>query len=94
MLMKTMAQELAPYKIRVNAISPGAIETPINTAAWSTPEALQERLKLIPYGRAGVGEDIAKVALCLASDESDDVTGATRYVDDGRVLYPGFRTGG
>lgn len=94
MLMKTMAQELAPYKIRVNALSPGAIETPINTAAWSTPEALQELLKLIPYGRAGVGEDIAKAALWLASDESDYVTGATLYVDGGMVLYPGFRTGG
>lgn len=94
MLMKTMAQELAQYKIRVNAIAPGAIETPINTAAWSTPEALKELLKLIPYGRAGVGEDIAKAALWLACDDSDYVTGAILYVDGGMVLYPGFRTGG
>ena len=94
MLMKTMVQELAQYKIWVNAISPGAIETPLNTTAWSTPEVLQELFKLIPYGRTGVSEAIAKVALWLASDDSDDVTGATLSMDGGMVLYPSFRTGG
>ena len=49
LLMKTMAQELAPQRIRVNAISPGAIKTPINKAAWDTPQAEAELLKLIPY---------------------------------------------
>jgi glucose 1-dehydrogenase len=94
MLMKTMAQELAPQKIRVNAISPGAIKTPINTNAWSTPDAEASLLKLIPYGRVGVVEDIGRAAVWLASDASDYVNGATLYVDGGMMLYPEFRTGG
>ncbi|HET7117984.1 MAG TPA: SDR family oxidoreductase, partial [Hanamia sp.] len=75
MMMKSMAQELAPKKIRVNSIGPGAIQTPINKAAWSTPEALKSLLTLIPYGRIGQPEDIGKVAVWLASDESDYLTG-------------------
>jgi glucose 1-dehydrogenase len=94
LLMKSIAQELAPKKIRVNSIGPGAIETPINTSAWDTPEALAKLLKLIPYGRAGQPDDIAKAALWLASDESDYVTGTTLFVDGGMTLYPGFATGG
>jgi glucose 1-dehydrogenase len=93
-LMKSIAQELAPKKIRVNSIGPGAIETPINTSAWDTPEALTKLLKLIPYGRAGKPDDIAQAALWLASDESDYVTGTTLFVDGGMTLYPGFATGG
>ena len=94
MLMKTMAQELAQYKIRVNAISPGAIKTPINRMAWETPEAEAELLKLIPQGRVGETLDIARAAVWLASDDSDYVNGATLFVDGGMTLYPGFREGG
>ncbi|CAN5682708.1 SDR family oxidoreductase [soil metagenome] len=93
-LMKSLAQEVAPEKIRVNSIGPGAIETPINTGAWNTPEALAKLLTLIPYGRAGVTDDIGKVAVFLASDQSDYITGQTLFVDGGMTLYPGFATGG
>ena len=94
MLMKSMAQELAPKKIRVNSIGPGAIQTPINKAAWSTPGALKSLLTLIPYGRIGQPEDIGKVAVWLASDESDYLTGTTIFADGGMLLYPGFSTNG
>jgi glucose 1-dehydrogenase len=94
MLMKTMAQELAMKKIRVNSISPGAIKTPINTAAWNTQAAEAALLKLIPYYRVGEARDIARTAVWLASDHSDYVTGATLYVDGGMTLYPEFRDGG
>jgi glucose 1-dehydrogenase len=94
MLMKTMAQELAPYRIRCNSVSPGAIKTAINRAAWETPEKEHELLKFIPYGRVGLPEDIARVAVWLASDEADYVNGATLYVDGGMVLYPEFAHGG
>jgi glucose 1-dehydrogenase len=94
LLMKTMAQELAPHHIRVNAISPGAIKTPINSAAWKTPEAEAELLKLIPYQRVGEPEDVGRAVVWLASDASDYVTGATLYVDGGMTLYPGFDMGG
>jgi glucose 1-dehydrogenase len=94
LLMKSLAQECAPYRIRVNSIGPGAIRTPINTSAWSTPEAYRELLKLIPYKRIGEPEDIAKAAVWLASDQADYVTGTTLFVDGGMTLYPGFETGG
>ena len=93
-LMKSMAQELAPQKIRVNSIAPGAIQTPINQPAWATPEALAALLKLIPDGRIGEPEDIARAAVWLASDQSDYVVGTTLFVDGGMTLYPGFATGG
>jgi glucose 1-dehydrogenase len=93
-LMRSIAQELASRKIRVNGIAPGAIKTPINRAAWATPEAEARLLELIPYGRVGVPEDIGKAAVWLASDESDYVHGATLFVDGGMTLYPGFATGG
>jgi glucose 1-dehydrogenase len=94
MMMKSLAQEVAPKRIRVNAIAPGAIKTPINRAAWETPEALERLLKLIPYGRIGEAEDIGKAAVWLASDESDYVTGMTLYVDGGMTLYPEFANNG
>ena len=94
MLMKTMAQELAQYKIRVNSISPGAIKTPINRDAWATPEAEALLLTKIPYARVGDPSDIARAVVWLASDHSDYVTGATLYVDGGMTLYPDFREGG
>ena len=94
LMMKSIAQELAPHRIRVNSIGPGAIKTPINRAAWETPEAEAELLKLIPYDRVGEPDDIARAAVWLASDESDYVTGITLFVDGGMTLYPGFATGG
>jgi len=94
LLMESMAQELAPKRIRVNGIAPGAIQTPINTSAWDTPDALKSLLTLIPYGRIGLPEDIARVAVWLASDDSDYVVGTTLFVDGGMTLYPGFSTNG
>jgi len=94
MFMRSLAQEVAHAKIRVNGISPGAIRTPINRAAWATPEAEAELLRLIPYERVGDPMDIGHAAVWLASDASDYVTGTTLYVDGGMTLYPGFREGG
>lgn len=94
MFMKSIAQELAPRRIRVNSICPGAIRTPINTAAWSTPEALASLLTLIPYGRIGEPGDIGRAAVWLASDASDYVTGASLFIDGGMTLFPGFSTNG
>ncbi len=94
LLMESMAQELAPKRIRVNAIAPGAIRTPINRPAWNTEAALNALMTLIPYGRIGEPEDIARAAVWLASDDSDYVVGTTLFVDGGMTLYPGFSTGG
>jgi glucose 1-dehydrogenase len=94
MLMKSIAQEFAPSKIRVNSIGPGAIKTPINHAAWATPAAEKKLLELIPYDRVGVVEDIGAAAVWLASDDSDYITGITLFVDGGMTLYPGFSTNG
>lgn len=94
LLMKTMAQELAPYKIRVNSIAPGAIKTNINRSAWETPEAQAKLLRLIPYKRIGEPGDVAAVTVWLASDASDYVNGTTLYVDGGMLLYPAFAYGG
>jgi glucose 1-dehydrogenase len=90
MMMKSIAQEYASRKIRVNSIAPGAIATNINHEAWDTPEHLQSLLKLIPYKRIGQVGDIGKAAAWLASDESDYVNGATLFIDGGMTLYPGF----
>jgi glucose 1-dehydrogenase len=94
LLMKSIAQEFAPQRIRVNSICPGAIRTPINKSAWDTPEAYKSLLTLIPYQRIGEPEDIGRVAVFLASDQSDYITGASIFVDGGMTLYPGFATGG
>jgi glucose 1-dehydrogenase len=94
MLMQTLAQELAPRGIRVNAVAPGAIRTPINRSAWDTPQAEAELLKLVPYRRVGDPEDIANAVAVLASDLFDYVVGTTIYVDGGMTLFPGFATGG
>jgi glucose 1-dehydrogenase len=94
MMMKSIAQEVAPYRIRVNSISPGAVRTPINESAWKTREAYNSLMTLIPYKRIGEPNEIGRVAVWLASDDSDYITGATLYVDGGMTLYPGFETGG
>jgi glucose 1-dehydrogenase len=92
MMMKSIAQEVAPHRIRVNSISPGAIRTPINVEAWNTAEAYNSLMKLIPYKRIGEPAEIGRAAVWLASDNSDYVNGAT--IDGGMTLYPGFETGG
>jgi glucose 1-dehydrogenase len=94
MLMKSIAQELAPLRIRVNSISPGAIRTPMNLEKLTTPESYQELLSLIPFKRIGEAEDVGRAAVWLASDDADYVHGAVLYIDGGMVLYPGFASGG
>jgi glucose 1-dehydrogenase len=94
LFMQSVAQELAPHRIRVNSIAPGAIQTPINRGAWETPEALRALLTLIPSGRIGVPADIGDVAVWLASDAADYVHGQTIVVDGGMTLYPAFARGG
>ncbi len=94
MLMESLAQEVAPHRIRVNGIAPGAIRTPINTAAWKTKQAYDSLMMLVPYGRIGEPEDIARAAVWLASDDSDYVVGTTLFVDGGMTLFPGFATNG
>jgi len=94
MLMASIAQEVAPRRIRVNAIAPGAIRTPINAPAWRTPDAYADLMTLVPYKRIGEPDDIARAAVWLASDAADYVTGATLFVDGGMTLFPGFSQGG
>jgi glucose 1-dehydrogenase len=94
LMMKSIAQEVAPWRIRVNSIAPGAIRTPINMQAWDTPEHYSELLKLIPYKRIGEPEEIGRAAVWLVSDDSDYIHGVTLFVDGGMTLYPGFETGG
>jgi glucose 1-dehydrogenase len=94
LMMKSLAQEVAPYRIRVNSICPGAIRTPINMEAWDTPAAYNELMKLIPYKRIGEADEIGRAAVWLASDYADYVHGISLFVDGGMTLYPGFETGG
>ena len=94
MLMQSLAQEYGRQKIRVNSICPGAIKTPINKSAWDTPEAYNSLMNLIPYNRIGVPEDIGKLAVFLASDDSDYITGASMVIDGGMTVFEGFSTGG
>jgi glucose 1-dehydrogenase len=94
LLMKSLAQEVAHERIRVVGIAPGAIRTAINRAAWEDEAARRELLKLIPYGRIGEPDDVARAAVWLASDEADYVTGTTLFVDGGMTLYPAFRDNG
>jgi glucose 1-dehydrogenase len=94
LMMKSIAQEVAPYRIRVNSIAPGAIRTPINTDAWQTPEAYEALMTLVPYKRIGEPEDIGRAAVWLASDHADYINGISLVVDGGMTLYPGFAAGG
>lgn len=94
LLMKSLAQEVAEKRIRVNSIAPGAIRTPINTAAWGTPEAYADLMKLVPYKRIGEVEEIGRAAVWLASDFTDYIVGTTLFIDGGMTLYPGFEAGG
>jgi len=94
LMMKSIAQEVAPFRIRVNSICPGAIRTPINMQAWDTPQAYNELIKLIPYKRIGEADEIGRAAVWLASDYADYIHGISLFVDGGMTLYPGFETGG
>jgi glucose 1-dehydrogenase len=94
LMMKSLAQEYAMKRIRVNSIAPGAIKTPINRKAWDTPEAEAALLTLIPYDRVGDVDDIGKAAVWLASDDSDYVNGVSIVVDGGMTLYEAFAYGG
>lgn len=89
-----MAQELAPKRTPVNAIAPGAVTTPISATTWQTNDAYDQLVRLVPCGRIGEPEDIARAAVWLASDHSDYVVATTLFVDGGMTLYPGFATGG
>ncbi|PKL74212.1 MAG: sugar dehydrogenase [Candidatus Melainabacteria bacterium HGW-Melainabacteria-1] len=95
MLMnKSLAQEVAPFRIRVNSVCPGAIRTPINRSAWETPEAYNDLMRLIPYNRIGEPIDISRTVVWLASDDADYINGISLFVDGGMTLYPGFTEGG
>jgi glucose 1-dehydrogenase len=89
MLMRTLAQEVASERIRVNAVAPGAIATEINADADKS-----KMLELIPYGRVGDAEDVARAALFLVSDAADYVVGSTLVIDGAMSLYPEFRGNG
>jgi glucose 1-dehydrogenase len=94
LMMKSIAQEVAPYRIRVNSIGPGAIRTPINRPAWETQEAYDKLMDLVPYKRIGEPEDIARATVWLSSDEADYINGTTLFIDGGMTLYPGFTENG
>ena len=94
LMMKSIAQEVAPHRIRVNSVAPGAVRTPINRSTWESPEAYESLMKLIPYKRIGEPDDIARAVVWLASDHADYLTGISLFVDGGMTLYPGFEAGG
>jgi NAD(P)-dependent dehydrogenase (short-subunit alcohol dehydrogenase family) len=94
MLTKTLAQEAAPHGVRVLAVGPGAIQTPINRSVWSDPQGLQDLLEKIPLKRIGTPEEIACMVVVLVSDAASYVTGRTIFVDGGMTDYPDFAHGG
>jgi glucose 1-dehydrogenase len=89
MLMRTLAVELAPHEITVNNIAPGAIDTPMDAPLKQDPDKMKELLAEIPLGRMGKPEDVANLALFLASDDSSYVTGSTLFVDGGMIRQAG-----
>src|SRR6516164_9737919 len=93
LLMKSIAQEVAPYRIRVNSICPGAIRTPINTSAWNSPEAYGALMGLVPYKRIGEPEDIGRVAVFLASDQADYIKRSEHFRRRRDDALSGFRLG-
>ena len=94
MLTETLALEFAKRGVRVNAVAPGAIATPINKEKLDDPAKRAEVEKLVPWGRWGEPEEVAACVAFLASAEASYVTGATLFVDGGMALYPGFEAGG
>jgi len=91
-MTKTLALEYADRGIRVNAVGPGAIVTPINNAWINDPKARVGVESHIPMGRAGTSEEMAAVFAFLASDEASYVTGQTLFACGGLTLFPEFRT--
>ncbi|MHA6821242.1 SDR family NAD(P)-dependent oxidoreductase [Ralstonia pseudosolanacearum] len=85
-IMQTMAAELGRYKIRVNAIAPGLVQTPLVEPFLSTPEIISQRAQYYPLGRIGQPSDVANAALYMASDASSYVSGATLLVSGGAVF--------
>lgn len=94
MLTRTLAQEAAPHGVRVLALGPGVIRTPINQSVWSDPASLKDLLQKIPLNRLGEPEEIARMVVVLASDAASYVTGRTVFVDGGMTDYPEFAHGG
>jgi NAD(P)-dependent dehydrogenase (short-subunit alcohol dehydrogenase family) len=94
MMTKTLAQEAAPYGVRVLAVGPGAIKTPINQSVWSDPAGMKDLLEKIPLNRMGEADEIANMVVVLVSDTASYVTGRTIYVDGGMTDYPDFAHGG
>ena len=94
MLSKTLAQEAAPHGVRVLALGPGAVQTPINQSVWADPAASADLLTKIPLGRMGRTDEIANMAVVLCSDVSSYVTGTTVMVDGAMTAYPEFAHGG
>ncbi len=94
MLTQTLAQEAAPHGVRVLALAPGAIRTPINKSVWSDPAGMKDLLEKIPLGRIGEPEEVARMAVVLMSDAASYVTGRTVFVDGGMTDYPSFAHGG
>ena len=94
MLTKTLAQEAAPHGVRVLAVGPGAIKTPINRSVWSNPKRMKDLLEKIPLKRIGEPDEIARMVVVLVSDAASYVTGRTIFVDGGMTDYPDFSHGG
>ncbi len=94
MFTKTLAQEVAASGIRVLALAPGAIRTPINAEVWKDPKGLADLDEKIAMGRLGEPQEIGNVAAFLVSDMASYITGTTLAVDGGMLIYPDFRHGG
>jgi NAD(P)-dependent dehydrogenase (short-subunit alcohol dehydrogenase family) len=94
MLTKTLAQEAAPHGVRVLAVGPGAIKTPINRSVWSNRKNMKDLLEKIPLKRIGEPDEIARMVVVLVSDAASYVTGRTVFVDGGMTDYPDFAHGG
>lgn len=94
MMTQTLAQEAAPHGVRVLAVGPGAIRTPINQLVWADAAGLRDLLEKIPLGRLGEPEEIARMAVVLVSDVASYATGRTFFIDGGMTDYPAFAHGG
>ncbi|MEJ2545119.1 MAG: SDR family oxidoreductase [Calditrichaceae bacterium] len=93
-MTKTLAQEAAPYGVRVLAIGPGAIKTQINKEVWNDSEKLNDLVSKIPLNRIGDPDDIARIAMVLVSDAASYIAGRTVFIDGGMTDYPDFAHGG